>query len=295
MMSQQFTGKERDAETGLDYFGARYMPSAQGRFTSPDPLGAAAGREADSKSWNLYAYGRNNPLNVDPLGLRSVLSAALRAGRNNPLRYVDPLGLMYQVCDNNGNCSNLDDATFEKERKSGSKNGEYFSGGNLFDFDANGNKVSDGTFAHTDIDSANGPALVGALGRRADAQIQFIGVFAGASVVAGTGVGIGLQATGAGLTILESATPYFRYTTGELKQLIGGAQRELLQQLLGHGEQGALSRLSNLDIPQGLTKETLETYKEAAVRVVQRGPGAPGFQVQQLRLQIVEKALSLLK
>lgn len=32
------TGKERDAETGLDYFGARYMSSAQGRFTSPDPL-----------------------------------------------------------------------------------------------------------------------------------------------------------------------------------------------------------------------------------------------------------------
>lgn len=33
-----FTGKERDAETGLDYFGARYMSSAQGRFTSPDPI-----------------------------------------------------------------------------------------------------------------------------------------------------------------------------------------------------------------------------------------------------------------
>ena len=32
----RFTGKERDAETGLDYFGARYMSSAQGRWTSPD-------------------------------------------------------------------------------------------------------------------------------------------------------------------------------------------------------------------------------------------------------------------
>ena len=30
------TGKESDAEKGLDYFGARYMSSAQGRFTSPD-------------------------------------------------------------------------------------------------------------------------------------------------------------------------------------------------------------------------------------------------------------------
>jgi RHS repeat-associated protein len=35
---QRFTGQERDGETGLDYFGARYYASAQGRFTSPDPL-----------------------------------------------------------------------------------------------------------------------------------------------------------------------------------------------------------------------------------------------------------------
>ena len=32
---QKFTGKERDAETGLDYFLARYYSSTQGRFTSP--------------------------------------------------------------------------------------------------------------------------------------------------------------------------------------------------------------------------------------------------------------------
>jgi RHS repeat-associated protein len=31
------TGKERDAESGLDYFEARHFGSALGRFTSPDP------------------------------------------------------------------------------------------------------------------------------------------------------------------------------------------------------------------------------------------------------------------
>ena len=36
------TGKERDAETGLDFFGARYMSASQGRFTSVDPLMASA-------------------------------------------------------------------------------------------------------------------------------------------------------------------------------------------------------------------------------------------------------------
>ena len=37
---QQFTGYERDAETGLDYARARYYSASCGRFTSPDPLAA---------------------------------------------------------------------------------------------------------------------------------------------------------------------------------------------------------------------------------------------------------------
>jgi RHS repeat-associated protein len=55
------TGKERDAETGLDYFGARYLSAAQGKFMSPDPLIASANLE-DPQSWNRYVYARNNPL-----------------------------------------------------------------------------------------------------------------------------------------------------------------------------------------------------------------------------------------
>lgn len=62
------TGKERDSETGLDYFGARYMSAAQGRFKSPDAPFADQHSD-DPQSWNLYAYGRNNPLKfVDPTG-----------------------------------------------------------------------------------------------------------------------------------------------------------------------------------------------------------------------------------
>lgn len=62
---QQFTGKERDAETGLDYFGARYLSSAQGRWMSPDwsatpqPIPYADLR--DPQTLNLYGYVRNNP------------------------------------------------------------------------------------------------------------------------------------------------------------------------------------------------------------------------------------------
>jgi RHS repeat-associated protein len=36
--ASEFTGKERDQESGNDYFSARYYASAMGRFMSPDPL-----------------------------------------------------------------------------------------------------------------------------------------------------------------------------------------------------------------------------------------------------------------
>ena len=67
-LTQRFTGKERDTETGLDYFGARYLSSPMGRFTSADaPL--VDQHVSDPQSWNLYPYVRNNPLRyVDPDG-----------------------------------------------------------------------------------------------------------------------------------------------------------------------------------------------------------------------------------
>jgi RHS repeat-associated protein len=60
-------------ETGLDYFGARYLSSAQGRFTIPDwsakPVGIPYADLANPQSLNLYSYVTNNPLNrTDPLG-----------------------------------------------------------------------------------------------------------------------------------------------------------------------------------------------------------------------------------
>ncbi len=54
---------------GLDYFGARYLSSAQGRFTTPDPLHGSAHLE-DPQTWNRYSYAANNPLKYnDPAGL----------------------------------------------------------------------------------------------------------------------------------------------------------------------------------------------------------------------------------
>jgi RHS repeat-associated protein len=63
----KFAGKERDSESGLDYFGARYDASTMGRFMTPDPLG---GHLEDPQTLNKYAYVRNNPTTLtDPTGL----------------------------------------------------------------------------------------------------------------------------------------------------------------------------------------------------------------------------------
>ena len=83
---QKFTSKERDNETGLDYFGARYYASTQGRFTGADPYDinferqeTADPQEANAlftayigqpQHWNHYSYALNNPLKyIDPDGL----------------------------------------------------------------------------------------------------------------------------------------------------------------------------------------------------------------------------------
>lgn len=66
---QKFTQKERDNESGLDYFLARYYSSGQGRFTSADPLMASA-RTVNPQTWNRFVYVINNPLRyVDPSGM----------------------------------------------------------------------------------------------------------------------------------------------------------------------------------------------------------------------------------
>jgi RHS repeat-associated protein len=79
-----YAGKERDAETSNDYFGARYYASQLARFTTVDP-GHVAGDILNPQSWNGYAYALNNPL-----------------------RFIDPMGTCSQ--DGNGNYVDGDDA-----------------------------------------------------------------------------------------------------------------------------------------------------------------------------------------
>jgi RHS repeat-associated protein len=79
-----FTGKERDQETGWDYFGARYLRADLGRFTTIDPVQTWKENLVDPQRWNRYGYAKNGPL-----------------------RYMDPTGL-YTCSGSKGDCGQID-------------------------------------------------------------------------------------------------------------------------------------------------------------------------------------------
>jgi RHS repeat-associated protein len=166
----KFTGKERDAESGLDNFISRYYGSNMGRFMSPDD-----GEDQDTvnpQSWNLYSYGRNNPL----IG-------------------IDADGHTYNVCSADGkSCSNVSDKDFEADQKKDQANGVNFSKGTITD----SNGVKQGSYTH-DPDIAGDPATnIAAMGRIARDGNGAIKAFVVGSVAIGGTAGVGLYASGAG-------------------------------------------------------------------------------------------------
>ncbi|MCL4797462.1 MAG: RHS repeat-associated core domain-containing protein [Bryobacteraceae bacterium] len=133
-----FTGKDRDAETGLDYFGARYYAAAQGRFTSADPL-LNSGRPWLPQSWNRYAYALSNPLRfTDPTGLYEwgACSGTDKECASYKKAFKDSLSHLKMARDSFGKKSREYkrlDAALEAYGKEGKKNGVSVGFGDLGD------------------------------------------------------------------------------------------------------------------------------------------------------------------
>jgi RHS repeat-associated protein len=120
-----YTGKERDTESGNDYFGARYYSSSMGRFMSPDWSAKVApvpyAKLDNPQSLNLYSYMLNNPLSgVDPDG-----HAGTCGGNDGSSCKVTMTQITQNVSfyDKNGNVSSTVKVTTDMTTISNSKTG----------------------------------------------------------------------------------------------------------------------------------------------------------------------------
>jgi RHS repeat-associated protein len=94
------TGKERDTESNLDFFGARYMSSGMGRFISAD--NPKFSEKSDPQTWNLYSYVSNNPLSrIDPTGNNWFnIDGKWEWHKGNKYTYTDAQGKSHTVKSN---------------------------------------------------------------------------------------------------------------------------------------------------------------------------------------------------
>jgi RHS repeat-associated protein len=143
--NRHYTGKERDAESGLDNFGARFNSSNLGRFMSPDPINIMKQKLSDPEQWNMYSYAVNSPL-----------------------RFIDPLGLY--VCGDVKKCGAFEKARLEALKSKnaadvraakafgalGEKNGVYVSFADNLKGDRGGTVQRHGSGIETDPTSPNG-------------------------------------------------------------------------------------------------------------------------------------------
>ncbi|MBP7706915.1 MAG: hypothetical protein KA243_06680 [Candidatus Aminicenantes bacterium] len=90
----KFSGKERDAESQLDYFGARYFDRNIYRFISVDPGATSSDAAINQQYLNLYSYCLNNPaLGMDPDGRDVIISVFRTSSTPN-----STTGIMF-LCD----------------------------------------------------------------------------------------------------------------------------------------------------------------------------------------------------
>ncbi|HYM01036.1 MAG TPA: RHS repeat-associated core domain-containing protein, partial [Blastocatellia bacterium] len=166
---QKFTSKERDVESMLDYFLARYYASSQGRFASVDPLNDGP-KQPDPQTLNGYEYCRNNPI-----------------------KYVDADGQKIRITDANGNYEDISDDQASQtifNKKWIRSLGYWVQDQKVFD--EHGNVIgSYRRISYDDWSDFQNRAIFGVVAR-ADAMNQAIAAFGVGTIAAGATGGVGL-------------------------------------------------------------------------------------------------------
>ena len=269
----KFTGKERDTESGLDDFGARYYGSSLGRFVTPDePLEDQD--PASPQSWNLYTYVRNDPtIYSDPTG-----NACVQVG----------FGGGFHDDGNGGeSCAEVDAAEKRaRDQADRDKAAELAAIERMlraYDAAHPGPRPDLGAVndVSPDIVMTVVGGKVGSLlfGR----AFGYIGGLFGSGAADAAGGVAGDAAAG-----VSAQTE--RELAAQAAKALSKEQRDLLKEFLGDAMKGVQSRGANFEIPPGLTRETLETYKSVAEAAISAGKDAGGVQAE--RLILVNRALA---
>ena len=215
-----FTGKERDSESGLDNFGARYDSSQYGRFMTPDPLG---GHPEDPQTLNRYSYVRNNPLSLtDPTGLDFYIGCGnidhsgctqVQIDRNNKNK-------TWVQADKNGNATVITSDSIragqntatvdERGVQINEQQGIYFDNPASHTTDANGSDVN-----HNPID-------VEGSGKLDDFTIHINGNCSGTCLSSGTWTYNGASGPDPGLVLLERGA--FKIPGEDILSFFGGGE-----------------------------------------------------------------------
>ena len=191
-----FTGKERDAESGNDYFGARYYASTMGRFMSADS--GVDQDVSDPQSWNLYSYVRNNPVTKTDSDGRSVQICSNDSNGNQQCQTISDE--QYQAAQQASNSGGLSGTSLSNLQNSSSGSGTIT--------DSSGATV--GTVQWTpDNPGIQGPQAIqafGQIGNQGMGAINWFGQQMALNVaggVAGAGIGMAFDAFKASAAIGE--------------------------------------------------------------------------------------------
>jgi RHS repeat-associated protein len=262
-IESRYTGKERDAESGLDYFGARYYGSTMGRFMSPDD---DSGEHADApQSWNLYSYVQNNPItNTDPDGHDCVVQSRIDDNHES-------------ISVSSGNCAGKGTGSGQSATYvPGTVTGVSVNGGNSIDigynsYDGQSSGVTNSggapAFDHPGIDGPANAAIFGQIGNNGMGAIKWFGEQMAWNVVGGVaahGIGLGVEA-------LQAAR------AARAAEALAVAERVTQHAFVKHaGEFGNITRNEF----QGLVQETMANPSE--VRSLSNGRTAYWSDSQQM-------------